>query len=77
MNITENKIVKATTSKTGKFAKNFLMFLKNILMLFRKNFKELMFFLLFCTVASFNHYVHEFLEGFFPGQKLFGAYTFW
>ena len=35
------------------------------------------FFLLFCTVASFNPYVHEFLEGFFPGQKLFGAYTFW
>ena len=35
------------------------------------------FFLLFCTIASFNPYVHEFLEGFFPGKKLFGAFTLW
>lgn len=52
MNIIEKDIVKVTTSKTGKYAKNFWMFLKNILMLFRKNFKELMFFLLFCTAFS-------------------------
>ena len=52
MNITEHKIIKVTTSKTGKYIKNFLMFLNNILILFRQNFKELMLFLLFCTVFS-------------------------
>jgi len=52
MNITENKIFKATTSKTGKYARNFWMFLKNILILFRQNFKEVMLFLLFCTVFT-------------------------
>ena len=52
MTIKEHKIIKATTSKTGKYARNFWMFLKNILILFRQNFKEVMLFLLFCTVFT-------------------------
>ena len=52
MNIKEHKIVKVTASKTGKYIKNFIMFLNNILILFKNNFKELMLFLLFCTVFS-------------------------
>ena len=74
MNIIEKDIVKVTTSKTGEYAKNFWMFLKNILMLFRKNFKELMFFLLFCN--AFSALATSFLKQFLKYAMMKAAAVF-
>lgn len=50
--IKENKLVKLTTKTTGNFVKDFWQFLKNVLILFKLNFKEVMIFILFCTVFT-------------------------
>ncbi len=39
-------------TKGSGFYKNFLYFIKNVLILFRQNFKEVMLFILFCTVVT-------------------------
>ena len=39
-------------SKSSSYYKNFLYFIKNVLILFKQNFKEVMLFILFCTVVT-------------------------
>ena len=52
MNINENKSIEVVTGKTGRFVKGFWQFLKNVFILFKQNFKEVMLFILFCSIFT-------------------------
>lgn len=65
MNVKGNKGPGVLTKRIREFFNEFLSFLKNILMLFRQDFREVMLFILFCTVftAIATYFLKELLFG--------------
>lgn len=51
-NDADGKAIGLIKSKSSSYYRNFLYFIKNVLILFRQNFKEVMLFILFCTVVT-------------------------
>lgn len=52
MKMVDKSAIGVIKTKGSGFYKNFLYFIKNVLILFRQNFKEVMLFILFCTVVT-------------------------
>ncbi len=63
MNIKDNRNIKALKGSIGGFFEGFLSFLKNVLILFKQDFREVMLFILFCTVftATATYFLKEFM----------------
>ena len=63
MNIKDNRNIKALKGRIGGFFEGFLSFLKNVLILFKQDFREVMLFILFCTVftATATYFLKEFM----------------
>ena len=52
MKMVDKSAIGVIKTKGSGFYKSFLYFIKNVLILFRQNFKEVMLFILFCTVVT-------------------------